>query len=457
MGLKSFLGVVLGVLLAAGPAVAADQETLTFEVFSRRVMAYYPGLKAAHRDVDIALAKQMQAQAGFWPSLDLSAGYRITNDPVDVFGMRLRQERFTASDFDLKRLNSPSRHQDLSAGAHVEWPLFDAMQTIQRARLARENVKASQADEAFTQMEALLMAQDAYLNAVMIEQQASVIDGVQKNSDQDLQKAKDLKDKGMILGADYFSARVMFGDFTRMKNELARQRTAMMTLLNILMGESPGHAWALPDTLKDDTVPLEDQTTLLAQAMANRADITAMNARVQAAEAELSRENATGLPSAQAFGDAVNDTNTLTSAGGNNYTLGVKAVMPLFDPARAGRAKEARARKEQMQHSRDLLIDSIARDITAELARSEAYRDNIAVLKGMMDDAKEAVALVVPLYSEGRKSIADLLEVRRSSLQAAQAYSQVLTGVWQSQARLLFLTGRLTETEMLKLTQGAGL
>ena len=85
------------------------------------------------------------------------------------------------------------------------------------------------------------------------------------------------------------------------------------------------------------------------------------------------------------------------------------------------------------------------------------FRDNMAVLKGMTDDAKEAVSLMVPLYSEGRKSIADLLEVRRAYLRSSQAYNKALMGIWMSRARLLFVTGRLNEDEMRKLAEGAGL
>ena len=128
--------------------------------------------------------------------------------------------------------------------------------------------------------------------------------------------------------------------------------------------------------------------------------------------------------------------------------------MPLFDPSREGRIKEAQARKEQLEHNVQILKDSIAQDIAQEVSRYDTFRDNMAVLKGMTDDAKEAVSLVVPLYSEGRKSIADLLEMRRTYLQSAQAYNKALMGIWLSEARLLFLTGKLNEDEMKKLSQG---
>ena len=437
-------------------AETAGADTLSFETFAQKVLAYYPKLKAAHSGVDIALAKKMQAQAGFWPSLDLSAGYTISDDPVNVFGMLLRQERFATSDFALNRLNTPDAHQDLSAGVHIELPLFDAMQTIGRTRSAREMVKASQADEAFTKMEALLMAQDAYLNAVTFEKLSAVINEVQKSSDEDLQTAKELKDRGVIFGADYYSAKVMFGDFTRMKNELARQKKAMTVLLNILMGESLDKAWILTGTVRETGTLLQDQQKLMEDAFLSRPDILALNARLLALDSESSRAKASALPRVSAFGDATNDRNGIGGAGGNNYTVGIKAEMPLFDPSRKGRILEAEAKKDQLEYDVQLLKDSIRRDITEEFTRNITLRDNMAVLKGMTDDAKEAVSLLVPLYSEGRKSIVDLFEVRRAYLQSSQAYDKALVGIRLSEAKMLFLTGRLNEDEIRKLEEGGG-
>lgn len=430
--------------------LSAGAETLPFETFSQKVLAYYPKLKAARSGVDVALAKKMQAQAGFWPTLNLSAGYTISDDPVNVFGMLLRQERFTSSDFELNRLNSPSRHENLSAGVHMELPLFDAMQTIGRTRSAREIVKATQADEDFTKMEALLMAQDAYLNAVTLERLSAVVDVVQKASGEDLQTAKDLKDRGMVLGADYYSARVMFGDFTRMKNEMARQRKAMTVLLNILMGEPLDKTWILAGDVSPAEAPLNDQQMMMNTAFANRPDILSLSAMIQAAESELSREKSSSLPRVSAFGDATNDRNGPGDAGGNNYTVGIKAEMPLFDPSREGRVKEAYARKTQLEYNIQTLKDSIRRDIADEFARNVTFRDNIPVLKGMADDAQEAVSLMVPLYNEGRKSIVDLFEIRRAYLQSEQAYRKALIGMRLSDVKLLFLTGRLNGDEIRK-------
>jgi outer membrane protein TolC len=453
------LNMIIAVAVLAVPLVQAEQAaaTLTFAQFSQKVMGYYPQLKAAHADVQAALARQMQAKAGFWPSVDLSAGYQESDDPVSVFGMKLRQERFASSDFEMGRLNTPRHHRDLSGGVHVELPLFDAMQTIYQSRSARETVKASEADESFTRMEALLMAQDAYLNALVLEKLSVVIDDIQKNADEDLQKAKDLKDKGMILGADYYAARVMFGDMTRVKNEITHQKKAMMILLNTLMNEPAGIVWQLTGTIQEKDVAAREAAVLIQEAFEARPDLKALDLRLKAGEVELSRQKATALPRLTAFADATNNRRGIKDVGGNNFTVGVKAGVALFDPSRSGRFREASAAQERRTQDVVRLKDEIVRALAQETARHEALRDNVPVLKGMSEDAGEVVALTAPLYSEGRKSVADLMDARRAYLQTVEAHEKARMSVWLSEGRLLFLTGRLDEATMQALAEEGGL
>lgn len=201
----------------------------------------------------------------------------------------------------------------------------------------------------------------------------------------------------------------------------------------------------------------QDSRELIKTALVDRPDISSMRSRLQAFDSDLSREQSAIFPRLSAFADAVNGRNKVGASGGNNYTVGVKAELPLFDPSRDGRVKEAKARKARLEHDMESLKDTISRDIVEETARYDTFLDNTAVLKGMADDAKVAVSFVVPLYSEGRKSIADLLEARRTYLQSAQAYQKAVMGIWLSEARLLFLTGQLNTDGMKQFAEGAGL
>ena len=100
-------------MLCAAVCSGADDaaqavSVLTLHDFCRKVLDYYPRLKEQAATVELAVANRLQAQAGYLPRLQAQAGATYGDDPVYVFGSRLRQRAFTQEDFDLDRLNRPN-------------------------------------------------------------------------------------------------------------------------------------------------------------------------------------------------------------------------------------------------------------------------------------------------------------------------------------------------------------
>jgi hypothetical protein len=63
---------------------------------------------------------------------------------------------------------------------------------------------------------------------------------------------------------------------------------------------------------------------------------------------------------------------------------------------------------------------------------------------------------MLPLYREGRKSIADLLQIRASYLDVAKGYYTLSTDTRASWTRLLFLSGDLDEPRMNEVVSSIG-
>ncbi len=459
--------IMMSVLLMAGallctaalPVRAAEEApsgVLTFDQFYQKVFAYYPKLKAVHGDVEIALAEQMKASAGFWPSLSLSAGMTETDDPVNVFGMLMRQDRFTSGDFELNRLNTPRHQRDLQGGVHIRWPLFDAMQTVHRVRASREKIKASEQDEAFTKMEVFLLAHDAFTSAIAMERMSRAAETSARMAQEDLKKAEDLKDKGMILGADFYGAKVRAGQFLQMKNEWSRQVKAMRMLLNIMMGEPLASDIRLPALLPETDFAEVSLDGLVQTALVDRPDLKAAALRVKAMQEELKRVQDDALPMVVVTADGTNNRHDLGDRGGNNAGAGIRAELPLFDPARKGRVAGAKAALMRAKEEEATLKNNVLKDIATELARFEAMRANYPVLLAMSEDAAKAVEMLLPLYNEGRKSIIDLENAREAHVAALSAFEQMKAGLFSSEARLFLLGGKMDAEGMKALSVKVG-
>ncbi|MFA6143130.1 MAG: TolC family protein, partial [Candidatus Omnitrophota bacterium] len=394
---------------------ALPLKPLGFNEFYQKVLAYYPKLKQQGSNVEIAIARKFQAQAGFLPRIQALASMATGNDQVYVFGTLLKQRAFTQSDFELHRLNNPASRTNYNIGVHAEMPLFDALQTIYKVKEAKHMVESARYDEAFSRMEALLVASDAYSHTLAVEKLLDVVEGSCKNSEADIKQAEELKDKGMVLGADFYAAKVILGSLRNIRNELRGQKESMHALLNILMGEDPLGAIELVDTIQEGAADKKDLKEWLSEAYRSRPDLLSIKEAVYAQEAVVSRERASILPNISAFGD-LNENTQNFDTGGGSFAVGIKGSIDIFDPAYSSRIKIARESLKKLEYDKNIAKDSITKDITDEYSRFGSIQANLPILHEMAGDSGQAVDLTLPLYREGRKSIADLLGMRQGNI-----------------------------------------
>jgi outer membrane protein TolC len=336
---------------------------------------------------------------------------------------------------------------------HGEVPLFDSLQTIYKVRQARHLVASARYDEAFVRMEAALLASDAYLHALAAERSLAVMEEVCRTSEVDIAQAEELKAKGMVLGADFYAAKVTLSRLKNMKNEALARNEALHALLNILMGEDPLAPLRLADPGGAMKPAEKELGEWLAEAYRLRPDYLSLEEALRAQEAEVGRERARALPDISAFGDLQENTHDFDTGGGN-FAVGIKGSLNIFDPEYFARVKAARETLRAMESDRAAARDLIAKDLTEEYARSRSIRSSLPVFREMSDDSAQAVTLMAPLYQEGRKSIADLLSMRQAYLEAHQGYYEMLMGSRVSRAKLLFLSGQLDPASALQVFQG---
>lgn len=452
-----FLVIFLGFLC---PLYASDEiatsKPLTFKEFYGKVLVYYPQLKQQDANVNLAIAHKLQAVSGFLPRIQGITSVTRGDDPVFVFGSLLHEGAFTLDNFDLNRLNTPRPHTTYNASLEGQMPIFDAFQTISRVRSAKLQIDSARFEASFTKMEAFLVAAEAYLRAIAVDKLLATVNEVNDASAGDIKQAEDLKDKGLILGADFYAAKVMHGNIIQLKNQLLREKQATRILLNILMGQDPFKPFEIQGNLVENTHDVKQLQGWLERAYKSRPDIAAIDKTIQAQGVEVTREKSTILPRLDAFGEARDDTHNFKSDGGQNYIVGLKAQMDLFDPSYSSRVRVSKETLKKLESDKLILRDSITKDLANEYAHYQTVQDNLPVTQKMMDDAKQAVDFMLPLYREGRKSIADLLQIRTSYLNVAKGYYALATDTKASWTRLLFLSGQLDEPRMNEVVKSIG-
>ena len=97
----------------AAASITADraEDPITLEQAIQIALEKNPLHKVALADQKAATAGVKQAQSLLLPHIEFSESATRGNDPVYVFGTKLRQQRFTVADFALNQLNTDSDQQ----------------------------------------------------------------------------------------------------------------------------------------------------------------------------------------------------------------------------------------------------------------------------------------------------------------------------------------------------------
>ncbi len=128
-GLRKHTWILAVFLALAMTAVAEEPVPLTLPEAAKMTLANNPMHKAALADTKAASAGVREARAPMLPRIMFAENFTAGNDPVFVFGTKLRQQEFTAADFALNSLNRPTPIGNYASRFSGQWNLFDSTQS----------------------------------------------------------------------------------------------------------------------------------------------------------------------------------------------------------------------------------------------------------------------------------------------------------------------------------------
>ncbi|MFZ5802175.1 MAG: TolC family protein [Candidatus Omnitrophota bacterium] len=455
--LSLFLGVAL-VVNAAEPLALSSETALadTFSEYCTSVVEHYPALIRQYATLEQAIASKYRAYAVLFPRVSGTSSVTTTDDPVQVFGSLLRQESFTSANFELPTLNSPRHRTNFHFGIEGEMQLFNAFQTVSAIRRSRHLERSEKLKKEFAVQEARLVAHEAFTRVLLAGEKGRALEEVEKQTREDMKQAEDLKEKGMVLGADFYAAKIIRSQIIESREEAQSELAQAGVLANLLRGEfEPLRRFETRGAMH---VPEPGDTALdawVALARKNRKDLQALQEQIEAAKSDVFREKMSHLPKISGQLAMTEDSHDLSS-GGENFMIAAKGTMPLLDPEYLPRIREAKARLKGLEAEKVQLEDEITSAVSREFYNLQALDKNIETVGATLQDAQEAVEQTALLYREGRKSIADLLEIRAAYLATSLRYSGLLAQAMQASARLYFVSGSLEGEYFERVVSGFG-
>src|SRR5450631_2176450 len=114
-------------ILCTWGLAAAAQAPLTLRQAINEALGQSPEAAIARAGNEEAKSVATMARTQLLPQINFTEDISRGNDPVYVFGARLRQQRFTAADFALNALNYPAPLGNYATRFGGAWNLFDSM------------------------------------------------------------------------------------------------------------------------------------------------------------------------------------------------------------------------------------------------------------------------------------------------------------------------------------------
>ncbi|TFE71313.1 TolC family protein [Methylacidiphilum caldifontis] len=421
----------------------------------KKILAHYPELKKKHAKLSEAIAQKALAESGYYPRLYGWADTITSDNPILGFMMHMTERNFTAQDFNVNTLNHPGTVSNQNAGLLAIFPIFDAMQTIDSVKAAKDAIKAKEEEEKYTRMEASFLTIDAWVSLLFADAELYKALSQLESSKTDLNEALQLMEQGLVLGADFYMGRSLAASIEQSKNGYqSRKRVALVTL-NTLAGTPAESEIAIPKNLPRPKKISKPLNAWFQEAILYRSDLAALRHMIQVQHTEVKKEKDSIMPNINGFATGMLDSDNFTT-GGRSYTVGVLGTMALFDPSRDPRIKRAKAEEEQLRHEENVLKDTIQTKLAQAVTDLEsAYRDSEILYRSLMD-ATQSILMTRDLYREGRKTIADLIQARVYGLQVEISYLESVARYESSKAKLYFLSGQLDDYQVEKLASELG-
>jgi outer membrane protein TolC len=405
-----------------------------------------PQRKASLAENRTAKASVREAQAAYLPRLTFSETAVASNDPVFVFGTRLRQNRFTAADFALNQLNNPAAIGNFATRIGLQWNAFDSFLTRANVRLAASEKAASDQRLAYADQLVIFHVVQAYYGVLFSSKQLEVAEHAAGTAKAVMEQSQARFQAGSTVESDYLLAQV---DDAARRQELIKARNALALAraqLNLAMGVAAEH----PYDLAGPAGPLVFEPPALAEAesraLKERPDLKESSQQVAVRQASVDAAKSAFGPRVNVFAGGEADNVNFFGNGGNNWTVGAELQFDVF----SGGQKKARLEREhgaldQAQALRQAAQDTVRLEVRRAWYDLDSARQSVEINRLAAEQAEEALRIVSNRYQAGMTTITEMFRSEDSARTARTNYWEAVYRLSASYAALELAMGVLSQ------------
>jgi outer membrane protein TolC len=437
--------VTLWVSLAAQVHETAGATPLTLPQAVRIALEKNPLRKAAIADTKVSSADVREARSVLMPRVTFSETATRGNDPVYVFGSRLRQQRFTADDFSLNKLNTPLPFGNFSTRFGGTWSLFDSFASWHGVTRAKQMNEAAGHQLERTEQEIVFRVVNAYYGALLATKQRELAEQALKTSQSILDRSQSRFDAGLVVESDLLTAKVRMAErqqeLIRARNNLDLARVELNTALGVPMDSS----FQTTETLTESALPIPVLQDVEKRALTNRPDLKRIQSEESAQRQSVAIAKSSFGPRVNAFAGWEMDNPTFVAGGGgNNWLGGVEMQIDLFQGG-AKRAELARERalQEKVTALKQVASDGVRLEVRRAYYNLDSARQEVEVARAVIAQAQNSLRINQDRYDGGLTTVTDLLGAEEAAQRSQTDYWEAVYRFHTSYASLELASGTL--------------
>jgi outer membrane protein TolC len=431
MQIPSKLFLLVGLILVPRPNELAQELTSRGFTLQQAVILALdksPERRMSRLDRTVAKVASRQARTALLPALAFDETIMRGDDPVYVFGTRLRQRRFTQSDFALNNLNKPTPMNDFTTRVSGNWRAFDMGQSQFRIRQADLQGASVEAASSRADQELVHRVVAAYEGVLLAVRQLEVAEHQVKSAESLLVASRSRVTAGIAVEADQLSASANLA--ARQQEEIAAKGGLSIAWAELECAMSAPVAEEdrkiQPFGVKQFDVP--QLTNAMASAVQHRSDRDSLAKQQAAAHAGVQVARAGLGPTVETFGSWQVDRDSFAGSGGNNWTAGVQVKLNILSLVRRDELESAKISAQRAQAAVDAADDTIRLEVTRAWYTQQATSRMLDVAQAAQAQSEESLRILRNRYDAGLATLTDLLRAEDAERQSAANY-------WQSAFR----------------------
>lgn len=438
--LKNIVIVTILFCLFIQPSIAQEYE-LSLKDAVIMALENNDGLKAFKSSVSAQKSEIGISRSPLLPNLSIEESFVRTDNPTGVFSIKLNQQRFTESDFNVSTLNNPNPISDFETNFSAEMPIL-AVQEYMRVKSTKKEYQAKSEELDRHKEVVAFNVITSYITVQSAKEFVGVAEKALQDANEQLRIANKRYESGLGLYSDTLRASTAVAEAEQQLISTIKNSKVAKRQLGLLLGLSES-----VDTLdKQVEIPVYDSNYYTDNSQ-SRKDIRSLELKHESAEANVKAAESGYIPKIGVRGTyQLNDNDTPFGSQGSSWFVAGIMRWELFN---GGRREYERAKAKHQAAEIKQVISGLKKTVSLKVYESQLAVDeakkNIELAESSLRTAKEGTRLVEKRYENSLSPFYDLLNAQVNLDRARANLVAKKNEFWVSVAKLGFESGTILQ------------